>query len=644
MNDAPVLSNIAVIGIQEGKLSFSVSQFAEAFSDFEEDPLTKVQITRLPENGLLRVGSEAVVLNQEISVDELDNLTFEPTPGFVGATSFEWNGSDGTEYASSSALANIEVIVQQPPTLTQLNISLPEDGELVFSATDFSSQFSDADGDELVKIQITTLPSQGTLYWNGVAVEVNTEIMATDIAQLTFVPEADFYGTTSFRWNGSDGFQYAENDATVELIVTAVPDIPEVEAVMITGLEDSTLALGVAHFSSQFRDADADALSAVRIVRLPDQGILYLDGVAIREGDEIPADQLDLLTFEPPADFYGTIRFEWNGSDGTTYAAELAEVVLTLQPTPDGVPVASTVTVTTATDEAVSGSLVEYVTDPEGTGLRFLLELVTTPQHGTLSVNEEGAFTYTPEAGYYGADSAVYQVCDRSTPAQCAFGTLVIRIVGGSEDSDEDGIPDEVEIGEDTDHPRDSDGDGTPDFQDTDSDNDGIPDAVEAGPTPHQPTDSDGDGVPDFRETDSDGDGLTDAVEAGADPQHPIDSDGDGIPDFQDPDSNDDGTPDGEDDGLVIYEGFSPNADGRNEAWVIEGIERYPNNTVQIYNRWGNKIHEIRGYNNNDRAWGSEASIGLVVGSTKVPDGTYFYLIDLGDGSPPRKGFVTVHR
>ena len=141
-------------------------------------------------------------------------------------------------------------------------------------------------------------------------------------------------------------------------------------------------------------------------------------------------------------------------------------------------------------------------------------------------------------------------------------------------DSDNDGIPDSTEAG-DPNNPRDTDGDGTPDYQDTDSDNDGTPDSVEGSadtdndgipdyvdlPTgndfdgdgipdnvecPAYPAcpDSDGDGQPDYTETDADNDGINDSVEAGLDPTNPKDTDGDGIPDYQDSDSDNDGTPD----------------------------------------------------------------------------------------------------
>ncbi len=94
-------------------------------------------------------------------------------------------------------------------------------------------------------------------------------------------------------------------------------------------------------------------------------------------------------------------------------------------------------------------------------------------------------------------------------------------------DSDGDGIPDKVEVGDPT-NPVDTDGDGTPDYLDTDSDGDGIPDSVEAGADPTKPVDTDGDGLPDYRDLDSDNDGVPDSVEGTAD------SDGDGIPNYID--------------------------------------------------------------------------------------------------------------
>lgn len=80
-------------------------------------------------------------------------------------------------------------------------------------------------------------------------------------------------------------------------------------------------------------------------------------------------------------------------------------------------------------------------------------------------------------------------------------------------DSDGDGIPDEIEKGENEQKPRDTDKDGTPDYKDSDSDNDGKPDSEEAGQNPEKPQDTDKDGLPDYRDLDSDNDGKPDSEE-----------------------------------------------------------------------------------------------------------------------------------
>ncbi|MEM6959230.1 MAG: hypothetical protein AAF411_28930 [Myxococcota bacterium] len=104
--------------------------------------------------------------------------------------------------------------------------------------------------------------------------------------------------------------------------------------------------------------------------------------------------------------------------------------------------------------------------------------------------------------------------------AACSEGgatTMAPRVMPFSgTDSDEDGISDAFEGAEER---VDTDGDGTPDFQDTDSDNDGRPDSEERGlgGGTVAPTDTDGDGTPDFRDEDSDGNGVPDAEEGAGD-------------------------------------------------------------------------------------------------------------------------------
>jgi gliding motility-associated-like protein/uncharacterized repeat protein (TIGR01451 family) len=92
---------------------------------------------------------------------------------------------------------------------------------------------------------------------------------------------------------------------------------------------------------------------------------------------------------------------------------------------------------------------------------------------------------------------------------------------------------------------------------------------------------------------------------------------------------------------FFIPEGFSPNNDGINDLFVIKGINNYPANTINIFNRWGDKVFEASPYQN---TWDGKCTIGLRIGGDELPIGTYFYTLDLGDGSNVIKGTIYLNR
>lgn len=77
-------------------------------------------------------------------------------------------------------------------------------------------------------------------------------------------------------------------------------------------------------------------------------------------------------------------------------------------------------------------------------------------------------------------------------------------------------------------------------------------------------------------------------------------------------------------DDFVIYNTFSPNGDGINDTWIIEGIEKYPNAQVSVFTRWGQRVFFIMGYNRT-KAWDGTQN------GRKLEAGTYFYTIDLSE-------------
>ena len=92
---------------------------------------------------------------------------------------------------------------------------------------------------------------------------------------------------------------------------------------------------------------------------------------------------------------------------------------------------------------------------------------------------------------------------------------------------------------------------------------------------------------------------------------------------------------------LHIPNGFSPNNDGINDTWVIRGLERYPNHRVRIYNVWNTRVFESENYQND---WAGTNQTQIYFGDGRLPEGTYYYIFDLGNGKKPLKGFVFIKR
>lgn len=256
-------------------------------------------------------------------------------------------------------------------------------------------------------------------------------------------------------------------------------------------------------------------------------------------------------------------------------------------------------------------------------------------------------------------------------------------------DSDGDGVPDYVEVNNDLS----SDPNNANDF--VDSDGDGVPDYVEINndpaTNPNNPNDfvdSDGDGVPDYVEinndpssdpnnandfVDSDGDGVPNYVEINndpaTDPNNPndfVDSDGDGVPDYveingvpsSDPndgsdfaDGDGDGIPDYIEGGYtmddILIENDLVSKSMPDGYFEIINIERFPENTVEIFNRNGIKVFSIEGYDNNARVFRGYSNGRATLQKEKgLPTGVYFYVIQYvqENSSRTRTGYLYVNQ
>jgi gliding motility-associated-like protein len=90
--------------------------------------------------------------------------------------------------------------------------------------------------------------------------------------------------------------------------------------------------------------------------------------------------------------------------------------------------------------------------------------------------------------------------------------------------------------------------------------------------------------------------------------------------------------------GLKVYNAVSANDDGLNDFLMIENIENFPENKLSVFNRWGDKVFEIRDYDNAARAFKGWSN---VQGEKELVNGTYFYVLELPQGETLR-GFLAV--
>ncbi|WP_207514102.1 MBG domain-containing protein [Longitalea luteola] len=85
---------------------------------------------------------------------------------------------------------------------------------------------------------------------------------------------------------------------------------------------------------------------------------------------------------------------------------------------------------------------------------------------------------------------------------------------------------------------------------------------------------------------------------------------------------------------LVIPNIFSPNGDGIHDRWVIENLQNYPGNVVQLYNRYGQAVFK----------WTNFTSWDGKVNGKDMPVGTYYYIIDPKNGQKPVTGYIDIIR
>jgi len=269
-------------------------------------------------------------------------------------------------------------------------ISLDEDSVILF---DVRANDTDAESDPLT-VELLSSPTQGTL-------------TAQADGSFRYQPTANFNGDDSFTYRLSDG-SLQSNTATVRLAVRQVNDAPAVQADFGTLAEDGTLDLDVLANDS---DLDGNALS-IASTGSPAHGKVTV----LADGR---------LRYTPDADYFGAERFTYRIADSQGGQAT-SEVVLTITPVADAPRALDDLV---ALDEGGSARFDVRGNDVEPDGEALIVEQLTSPAHGALTLEADGSFLYQPQADFFGEDSFTYRLSDGKLQSSVATVTLQVAAV-----------------------------------------------------------------------------------------------------------------------------------------------------------------------------------------------------------------------
>jgi VCBS repeat-containing protein len=324
------------------------------------------------------------------------SFTYTPNNNFVGSDSFTYRASDGTLTSNVATVSLTINRVNQAPVAVNDSYSVVAGHALSINAIiGVLANDADPDGDSLTAVLVATT-AHGTL-------SLNTS------GSFTYTPNSGFSGTDTFSYQASDG-SLLSNTATVT--VTVAPNTsPAAVNDSYTASENNALsenaAAGVLANDS---DPDGDSLTAV-LASQPTHGSLTFNS----NGS---------FTYTPQSGFAGADSFNYRASDGVV-TSNLATVSITVIATG---PIAnndsySIVQNQTLTKNATAGVLAND-TDPNNQMLMAML--VSGPSNGSLTLNMDGSFIYTPTSTFVGTDSFTYQASDGANMSNVATVTLTV--------------------------------------------------------------------------------------------------------------------------------------------------------------------------------------------------------------------------
>ena len=387
-NDAPIAVADAY-GVPPG-VTLTVSAASGVLSndrDADGDPLTVVLLTG-PTHGTLTLSADG-------------SFTYAHNGTNTSSDSFTYQAQDGVDSSAETTVALTIGTNTAPVAMADVYTVVEGSILTVNPATGVLSNDTDIDGNVLSAVLVNG-PAQGILTLNS-------------DGSFTYTHDGSETLSDRFTYQASDGMANS-TIATVTLTITPVNDAPVAVAdaygVPRGGLLTVASATGVL---ANDTDAERAALTAV-LVTGPTQGTLTLsaDGsfTYTHNGSGAPGD-----------------GFTYRAGDGVDLSAETTVTITAIPANTAPVAVADAYVVdegATLTVTPTNGVL-RNDTDAEGDALTAVL--VTSPAHGTLTLNVNGSFTYTHNGSETTSDRFTYQARDGSATSVVATVTLTVTAV-----------------------------------------------------------------------------------------------------------------------------------------------------------------------------------------------------------------------
>ncbi len=339
--------------------------------DGDLDPTTVV-ITQQPDHG-------------SVSVDPVTGaVTYTPDDNYNGSDSFQYTIQDEAGNTSDPATVNITVNPEgDPPVAKDDATNTDEDTAVVI---DVVANDSDPDGDlDPTTVVITQQPDHGSVTVDPVT------------GAVTYTPDDNYNGPDSFQYTIQDEAGNTSDPATVNITVNPVEDPPVAEDDVATTDEDTAVVIDVVANDSD-PDGDLDPTTVV-ITQQPDHGSVTVDPVT------------GAVTYTPDDNYNGPDNFQYTIQDEAGNTSNPATVNITVNPVNDP-PEAVDDNANTEEGSAVTIDVLDNDSDPDGDPIE--INSFTQPSNGTVVLNPDGSFTYTPSGEFVGEDSFTYTIRDSS--------------------------------------------------------------------------------------------------------------------------------------------------------------------------------------------------------------------------------------